>query len=312
MNIFLYCIQKFYEKNKFIIKILAILFQFLIVGQIKSNLKICLCVIAKNENLYVREFVEYYKNLGYNNIYIYDNNDINGENFEEVINDFIQNGFVKIINFRNRNTSTRPIFDAYKDCYSRNNKKYNWLSFYDMDEFLELNDKYKTIQEFLNDKIFKICQNIKINWLMYINNKNLYYENKPLQKRITSFIYNDPANIHIKSTVKGNLPINFWEDAQNPHTPNLNFTSCSSSGKIISFNSPFNDPPDFTNAKLKHYYYKSFEEFCIKIKRGKCDITKNDSLKYINNLYNSLYLQNKNDTDKLRIINKIFNTSFNL
>ena len=60
-------------------------------------MKIALCAIAKNENLYIREWVEYYMKLGFSNIILYDNNNINGECFEEVINDYIESGFVKII-----------------------------------------------------------------------------------------------------------------------------------------------------------------------------------------------------------------------
>lgn len=122
-----------------------------------------------------------------------------------------------------------------------------------MDEFLVLNEKYKNIQDFLNDKIFEQCQNIKINWLLYYNKNNLYYSNIPLQKRITQFNYEELRNKHIKSTVKGNLSVNYWKKAGNPHSSLLNITSCSSSGKITKFDSPFIFPPDYTNAKLKHY-----------------------------------------------------------
>ena len=58
-----------------IIKLL-ILFLLLIyfkVSIFKENLKtkdVALCVIAKNENLYIKEFVEYYKNLGIKKIYL--------------------------------------------------------------------------------------------------------------------------------------------------------------------------------------------------------------------------------------------------
>lgn len=273
----------------------------------KKDITICLCVIAKNENNYVREFVEYYKKIGYKNIFIYDNNDKNGEHFEEVINDYIHKGFVEIINFRERNPSSRPLFEAYKDCYSRNYKKYNWISFYDMDEFLELNEKYNNIQDFLNDKIFEKCQNIKINWLVSKNDKILYYEKKPLLERIKNFNYKEPGNKLIKSTVRGNLPVNYWKNAPTPHSSSWNFTSCSSSGKIIQNNSHFVDPPDFTNAKLKHFFYKSFEEYCIKIKRGKCDQSETNSNKIKNSLIKSIYNMNKNDYEKIKIMNRIFN-----
>ena len=44
-------------------------------------MKTALCAIAKNENLYIREWVEYYMKLGFSNIILYDNNNINGERF---------------------------------------------------------------------------------------------------------------------------------------------------------------------------------------------------------------------------------------
>ena len=36
-----------------------------------------------------------------------------------------------------------------------NSKYYDWLSFFDIDEFLDINKKYKSIQDFLNDQVFK-------------------------------------------------------------------------------------------------------------------------------------------------------------
>ena len=260
-------------------------------------------MIGKNENLYAREYVEHYKKIGYNNIFIYDNNEKNGEHFEDVINDYIRNGFVKIIDYRERNASSRPQFDAYKDCYQRNSKSYDWLSFFDMDEFLEINDKYISIQDFLNDKAFKNCQNIKINWFIYLNNKNLYYKNNSIQERIITSGNKGSSNIHIKSTVKGNLSVNYWEHLSNPHTSVLNITCCSSSGKIVKFDSPFNIPPDLVNAQLNHYHYKSFEEYCLKIKRGIADIPKNISNERVKQKYKLLYSENKNNEEKLKIIN---------
>ena len=42
-------------------------------------MKICVCTLAKNENRYIKEFVEHYKKYGVDKIYLYDNNDIDGE-----------------------------------------------------------------------------------------------------------------------------------------------------------------------------------------------------------------------------------------
>jgi len=47
-----------------------------------NTTSVCLCTLAKLENKYIREFVNHYKNYGVDKIYLYDNNDINGEKFD--------------------------------------------------------------------------------------------------------------------------------------------------------------------------------------------------------------------------------------
>jgi hypothetical protein len=294
--------------NILIIKplIFFLLFIYIINSFINKNLKkikVCLCSIGKKENLYVKEFINHYKNLGYNHIFIYDNNDIKSERFSDVLVSEIKSGFVSIINyigFRGKYNNSQ--IEAYYDCYRRNSRNYNWLSFYDFDEYLELKQKNLTIQEFLNDKKYKKCANVKINWIRYQSEEEaLYYENKLLQIRFKKPLLNHISNKHIKSTVRGRLTKNYWSNSRNPHSSLVNYKSCSSSGKIVDSKTPFVEPPDYECAFIKHFYTKSFEEFCLKLKRGWPDIT--DNIILIKNLIN----ENKNNNEKLKIIKKIFN-----
>ena len=64
--------------------------------------RVCLYTLGKQENLYIREFVKHYEKYGVDQIYLYDNNEIKSEKFEEVINDYIEKGIVEIINFREK------------------------------------------------------------------------------------------------------------------------------------------------------------------------------------------------------------------
>ena len=68
----------------------------------KKIFKFLLIVIIKNENMYIREFIEHYFFLGIDNIIICDNNDLDGENTEFILNDFINSGFIKILNYRGK------------------------------------------------------------------------------------------------------------------------------------------------------------------------------------------------------------------
>ena len=266
-----------------------------------EKIKVCLCVIGKLENIYAKEYVNHYKKLGYDHIYIYDNNNNNSERFSDILFEEIKIGFVSIndfIGFRGKYNNSQ--YEAYYDCYNKYSRYYDWLSFFDFDEFLDINTK--TIQEFLDKKIYKNCQNIKINWLVYNSyNESLFYENKPLKKRFINIFLNDASNKHIKSTVRGKIKKNYWSKWLNPHSSGTNFKACSSSGKKIDSKTPFVNPPDYKNAFLKHFSKKSFEEFCLKLKRGWPDIT--DNMIIINNIIKS----NKNNKEKRKIIHKIFN-----
>ena len=294
-----------YFFRKIILTIPLLLISFLIkVYQLnKKYLKICLCAIGKQENLYVKEFVQHYIKLGYNKIFIYDNNDVDDERFEDIIQDEIDKGFVSIINYRGYKSPKQ--LSSYRDCYEKNKKTYNWLSFFDFDEYLELKPNGIKIQNFLNNERFNNCQVIKTNWVFYVNNNSLYYDKKPIKERNYTSI---KPNRHIKSTVIGNLSFNYWSKATTPHSSRHKLKTCSPSGKRIDYSSAFNEPPDIKYAFLNHYHFKSFEEYCIKLKRGKPDRHNRNLIKNIKNFYQ----KNKNDPNKLNIMNKVFNLTLKI
>ena len=61
-----------------------------------------ICLFAKQENRYIKEFINYYKKLKINKIFLYDNNDLNGEYFEDILSKYINNNFVEIVNYRGK------------------------------------------------------------------------------------------------------------------------------------------------------------------------------------------------------------------
>ena len=162
--------------------------------------------------------------------------------------------------------------------------------------------KRNKIQEFLKNKRYDNCQNIKFNWLLYSDDEKLHYENKPVQERFKTALYENYVNRHIKSTIRGNLASNYWKDAHNPHSGYNNYSCCSSSGKQISKHSPFNIPYDYEYGYLKHYRTKTIEEFIKKIKKGKADIKLN-----IKDMIRTFYDTNKKTKEKSDIFKKEFN-----
>lgn len=64
-------------------------------------MKIAIVSIAKNENLYIKDWIDYHLKLGFDDIYIYDNNDIDSEKISDVIDINIYKT-VKIIDARGK------------------------------------------------------------------------------------------------------------------------------------------------------------------------------------------------------------------
>ena len=58
-------------------------------------MKFAVCTVLRNEILYLREWVEHYIKLGFDKIYIYDNNDTFGEVPDVVVQDYIDQGMLK-------------------------------------------------------------------------------------------------------------------------------------------------------------------------------------------------------------------------
>lgn len=268
--------------------------------------KILICSIGKEENPYIREFVEHYKKIGAANICLYDNNDVDGERFEDVIGDEIASGFVILVDYRGRKKCQ---WDAYNECYKKYKDEYDWIAFFDCDEFLDFKNKRMNMQTFLAQPCFDDYDMVHVNWMTFGDCGNLYYEDKPVQERFKTpvkpynFIvkYSFAENCHIKSIIRGyidDIDI-FWD--KNSHSPRTVLACCDSRGREIenSF-SPFCDY-DFSVAYLKHYTTKSTEEWCSKIKRGFPDaLTHSDFQKY--DMAERYFRYNEKTKEKLDLI----------
>ena len=241
-------------------KYLFILFCGIILFKINNfkSIKICLCTIGKKENLYAREFVSYYKSKGITKIFIYDNNDKNGEKFDIVLKDFIDEGFVEIIDIRGVEA---PQIEATEDCRIQNFKKFDWLIFYDMDEFIFLRN-HSNIIDFLNQKKFRKCQRIQLNWIFHTDNNLLYYDNRTLKDRFPEIDKRWRGKKiggaeGIKSILRGNLDFKI----HNIHVLNSSLRSCDGFGNIKKVHGIITDESD-------HYY--NYISLLVKINRRIC------------------------------------------
>jgi hypothetical protein len=257
-------LKYFFNRFKISIKKIFILLLLIIilVFSKKPNIKVALCTMGKQENLYVKEFINYYNKLGIDNIFIYDDNDINSEKISDMI-DFEYRSFVKI--YETKKIKLFKQYQVYTDCYEKNKNKFDWILMVDMDEYLYI--KKDKLKNYLLKPVFKKCDFIKFHWVHPTDNDNLYYENKSLFERFKGPYKN---SIFVKSIVRGGIPkLKYW--VHSPFISPEKNSTCNNIGNKINnniINIEYINNINIKKAFIIHFNYKSTEEFIKKYKRG--------------------------------------------
>ena len=301
----IFLLRKHNKNVKIIFFLLLVLIYISIHLDLKiKKIKIALCTMAKNENLYAKEFINYYIKLGIDQIYIYDDSDekLNIEKNSDIMI-FQYKKYLTIYN--NIKNEIHNQSEAFTDCYNKHNKQYDWILMIDMDEYLYIVNN--TLKNYLSSPIFDKCDFIKFHWLLPTDNGLLHYDSRPLFER-----FKEPyiKSKFIKSIVRGNIS-NLQYSIHSPYkSPKRNIT-CDNEGKKINyiylyFNSI--NEINIEKAYIIHFCYKSTEEYINKLKRGysnwsfEKDFYRNKILDY--------FRDNKMTKDKIKLFEKELNINY--
>lgn len=222
---------------------------------------IALCANVRLENLYIREWVEYYKKLAFDHIFLYDNNKEGEDNLLDVIQDYVDEGFVEIIKFNHK----IDLRDPYQDCNDRCIGVYDWVACFDADEFLVLGE-FTNVHTYLRQDMFKDTEMIHFNWIMYGDNDQIYYEDKPVLERFTKPSDNTKFNTCIKSIVKAQKKVD-WIHSVNNHSVSDNSLVRRMGNGVLVWAGSFDHNISDNKYYIKHIYTKSLEEYCNKINK---------------------------------------------
>ncbi len=154
-------------------------FKLLLWGEIKKMIflnrkpsynkkySISICAIFKDEAPFLREWIELNSLVGVEHFYMYNNNST--DNYHEVLQPYIEKGFVTLVDFPYDHAQ----FKAYQDFYETYRHETQWVSFLDIDEFFCPNS-HLTLQEWI--KPYEKYPVIQIYWKMFGTSGKMHHD----------------------------------------------------------------------------------------------------------------------------------------
>lgn len=219
-------------------------------------MKCAICAIAKNENDYINDWVKYHIDLGFDEIYLFDNNEPDAEYVgNRISKDYLSHVVIVPVNHFKQFQKK-----AYNDMYSYFGKDFDWTAFIDVDEYIVLST-HKNVKDFLQT-IKPNIECVRLNWQTYGDDGIIAGDiSVPVYKRIVKKL-DHPYNKHGKCIVKGGLKNVIFESVHYPTIQGKMPSQCLPSGNVLSSDAKINlNVIEYDVAYIAHYMTKTWEEF---------------------------------------------------
>lgn len=206
-------------------------------------MNVALVCIAKNEDNYIEEWIQYHLYLGFDHVFVYENDwrcNINSPLVTKIPFDGLGN----------QERAYNHFLNSYAD-------EYDWAAFFDVDEFLVLK-QHENIKSFL--KNYEQYNGVAVNWYLFGDsslkepNGNYSVLNRFTKRRKS-------MDFHIKCIVKTST-----KDVYAIHNFNKSAVVDTHHNIVIG---PFNKNVNDDIAQINHYFTKTFKEWEQKKIRGR-------------------------------------------
>lgn len=266
--------------------------------------------IAKLESNYIVEFVNYHLKLGFNYIFLYDNED--KPTYESILENYKDN--VIVTHLPGKNYEGGAQYESLRH-FVTNYMKLSIITHVihiDIDEFIVLK-KHKNIKDFVSEYIKTPDNNIRcggigINWRFFGSNGHSNNWNIPNTIRFT--MCERKINPHIKTLFNKEV-FKKYLDCHSIEVNNKNYPIKSTNGDVVI--GPVNNSPTNDVIQLNHYKCKTLPEFKFIRKRLRADL-KNDeehgvkykeSYRYIEETFRNYDLNETEDLTAYTFYNSI-------
>ena len=242
-----------------IVTIVATWFSFLTGGTVDQYFAMCL--ITKNENENLAEWIEYHKRMGSSKFYIFDHNStvplLNG------IQQYVTSGLVEYFYFTDfGNVNSAPQIIVYDRCLRLFGNRHKFIGFLDIDEFIVVKNNSLKIPDILSE--YEEYSSVALDWMMFGSSGHVVQPPGGVlgnyEKCFKTGHVKNIVNPSLGARVSGN-PHYFT------HAPGKFAVSMHNTTVPEHIDESFHDGYD--KMYINHYNTKSLSEFIAKMTRGR-------------------------------------------
>ncbi len=229
----------------------------------------CVIASARNEGLYILEWLAHHRAMGFDHIFIYSND--NDDCSDDLLRALATAGELTWIE-STIGAGCRAQAKAFGHALRviPDTLDFEWSLLIDLDEFFVPNPMFGCVGSFLDWHETQSVDAIGINWQFVGSNGQTHWRDEPLFKRFPMAI--GGANPHIKSMFKTRKFLHsFAHDPADVRNEHVEFRNSSRATHLF-------DParsrgialnPDISMAAIVHFFYKSNEEYVWKSSRNR-------------------------------------------
>jgi hypothetical protein len=249
-----------------VFRLFAILSTMLICGSDDARFSrdsyFAICLVVKDYNDYIVEWIEYHKRMGCGRFYIYDHG--TEVPMLETIKEYVLSGLVEYTytDYRNWDPTPQPQLQTYDKCVRSYGQRHRWMGFIDSDEFIVVVNKSLTIPDVLRG--YEDYGGVGLTWMRFGSSGHIQ---KPPGGVLPNY-YKCAPHFNIKSII--NPAVTSHAD-RDPHHFIHTGSKYTVSTSFVRIDGPRN--PDFSKAfdvmYINHYHTKSLDDYIDKLRRGR-------------------------------------------
>lgn len=224
--------------------------------------EVAICLLIKDENRYLEEWLDWHVAAGFDHFFIYDNG--SKVPIDRSIPDRYRDRCT-VIDWSGEYRNIQA--EAYEHCLANYGDRCEWLAFIDTDEFIRVIDG-TDIHAFMAD--YDLDDALVMRWLVYNASGQLYRDNRPQRERFTETTDRYPRKYpSVKCFIRPDRfrrMLAHWPVVEKDHRRPITIVA----ENHLRVRGPSDLAITAEKIVVDHYFTRSWEEWVEKAERGSC------------------------------------------